>query len=90
MRQLSKVEEKSIGVYQSCAGELDPSSTTIKDSAEKALVQGLSAMQAGPWTCDKPGSGCSCQDSCDGCNSAACECPESDTWEDADDPGKRE
>lgn len=57
---------------------------------EKALLQGLSAMQAGPWTCDKPGSGCSCQDSCDGCSLAACECAESDTWEDADDPGKRE
>ncbi|KAL0045434.1 hypothetical protein WJX82_006576 [Trebouxia sp. C0006] len=54
----------------------------------KRASEYITAVQAGPWTCDKPGSGCSCQDSCDGCNRAACECPESDTWEDADDPGK--
>lgn len=71
---------------------LPQSKTQLKrlTPVEKALLKVLSAMQAGPWTCDKPGSGCSCQDSCDGCNKSACGCAESDTWEDADDPGKRE
>ncbi|DBA81289.1 TPA: hypothetical protein ACH3X2_006906 [Trebouxia sp. C0005] len=55
----------------------------------KRAPEYIKAVQAGPWTCDKPGSGSSCQDACDGCNSAACECAESDTWEDADDPGKQ-
>ncbi|KAL0039886.1 hypothetical protein WJX77_010840 [Trebouxia sp. C0004] len=54
----------------------------------KRATEYIKAVQERPWTCDKPGSGCSCQDFCDGCNNYACECPESDTWEDADDPGK--